>query len=120
MISFKQFVENKNIPKVLWHISNHKFTKFNKEFAAQGIFWFAKNKTSLINDLHGASITYTKPIYLYKCTTTCINPAGWDEYDKLGLGQIEDKGYDSIDLGDDFIVFDAKNIKILNIEKIKR
>ena len=44
------------------------------------------------------------------------NPAGWDEYEKYGLGQLRDLGYDGVILpqGDknDFIVFSPRSIKI--------
>ena len=38
---------------------------------------------------------------------------------KLSLGEIYNMGYDSIKLDDDWIVFDAKNIKVINVEKLK-
>ena len=106
------------IPKELWHISNHKFRKFSRQYAAQGIFWFAKDKNDLVKNLHGAGVTTRKPIWLYRCKANVKNPAGWDEYDKYGLGQIEDLGFDSIDLDDDFVVLDEKDIKILDVSEL--
>jgi len=39
--------------------------------------------------------------------------AGWDEYEKLYLEQINDSGFDSVKLDDDWIIFDNNRIKIL-------
>ena len=118
-IVLKNILEGKtNIPDIVWHISNQKFKKFSRQYAAQGIFWFAKDKEDLLNDFHGAGVSTNKPIWLYECRIKVKNPAGWDEYEKYGLGQIEDMGFDSIDLDDDFVVFNEKDIKILNIEQV--
>ena len=45
------------------------------------------------------------------------NSAGWDEYDKLSLMQIEDAGYDSISLDDDWVMFDPKRINVIKIDR---
>jgi hypothetical protein len=46
---------------------------------------------------------------------TINNPAGWVEYEKYGLGQLESMGYDGVILpqGDknDFFVFSNKSIR---------
>ena len=42
------------------------------------------------------------------------NLAGWPEYEKLGLGQIMDLGYDGIKLDDDFVIFEPQQIKSIN------
>ncbi len=42
------------------------------------------------------------------------NLAGWDEYNKLGLGQIKDRGYDGVKLDDDYIIFEPTQIKSIN------
>jgi len=106
--------------KSLWHISNKKFSRFNRDMAPQGIFWFAKDKSDLVEHGHGASITSREPIYLYEVITTANNPAGWDEYGKYGIGQLEGMGYDSIDLDEDFVVFNTRDIKIVNVEMISK
>ncbi len=41
---------------------------------------------------------------------------GWQDYDKKFLKQIEDEGYDSIQLDDDWIVFDPARVKVVGIE----
>jgi hypothetical protein len=43
----------------------------------------------------------------------------YTKYEKYGLGQIQQMGFDSIKLDDDWVIFKNKNIKILNVEKIK-
>ena len=41
------------------------------------------------------------------------------EYDKLYLKQIEDEGYDSIQLDENWIMFDPERIKVLEVEMTK-
>ena len=105
--------------KTLWHISNEKFSQFDNYMTAQGIFWFAKDRSDLVEHGHGANINSNKPVYLYEVTTTANNPAGWDEYDKYYLDQLRGMGYDSIDLDDDFVILDSKDIQIVNIERVR-
>jgi hypothetical protein len=102
-----------------WHISNYKFDKFDSYLSAQGVFWFAKDRDSLASNWHGANISSLKPIWLYEVQITHSKTAGWDEYDRYYLQELEDKGYDSIELDDNFVVFDPNNIEIINIERLK-
>jgi hypothetical protein len=104
---------------VLWHISNAKFNRFDPSMTAQGIIWFSKDKEDLINNLHGASINNRKPVYLYQCRVDAHNMAGWEEYDKYGIGQLISMGYDAIDLDDDVAVLNQDIITILNVEQIR-
>jgi len=106
------------VPRTLWHVSNQRFRKFDPRMTAQGILWFAKDRDDLLKNLHGASIRTSVPVYVYEVATKVKNPAGWDEYDKYMLDQIEQIGFDSIDLGDDVIVFDPKNVRIVNVEEV--
>jgi hypothetical protein len=105
--------------KTFWHISNARFKKFDFYKSAQGIIWFAKDKEDLIKNLHGASINNKNPIYLYKCQINMGKVAGWNEYEKYGLGQLKSEGYDAINLDDDVAVLEPKNITILGIEQIR-
>lgn len=102
----------------LWHISNEKFRKFNPDLSAQGIIWFAKDRQDLLQDLHGASINSKKPIYLYECKIVANKTAGWEEYDKYGIGELRSMGYDTVELDGDVAVIDEKKISIINIERI--
>jgi len=111
--------QTQNVVQPLYHISNQKFDSFDSKMTAQSINWFATDKDSLINDRHGAAINSREPIYLYTVAATVKKTAGWDEYDKLSIMELESMGYDSVLLDDDFVVFDDKNIKILKREQLK-
>jgi hypothetical protein len=37
--------------------------------------------------------------------------AGWDEYEKYGVGQLIEMGFDGIKLNDDYVVFEPNQIK---------
>ena len=103
----------------LFHVSNTKFTKFNPYFTAQGIIWFANNKQDLLTHLHGASISSSKPLYLYTCKVLPNKIANRDEYEKYSIGELKRDGFDIIELEGDFAVINPKIIKILNVQQIK-
>jgi hypothetical protein len=44
--------------------------------------------------------------------------AGWDEYDKKGLGQLRDDGFDTIELDGDVAVLNKNFIRILGVQQI--
>jgi hypothetical protein len=100
---------NEKVYKV-YHGTNQKFSRFNPKLTAQGIIWFTDSIDSIKNGEHGGAgnqIIMTRYI-------TINNPAGWDEYQKYGLGQLKDRGYDGVILPDEgvrnYFVFDTKNI----------
>ena len=98
-----------------YHGSNSPIAKFDRNFSAQGVFWFSEDKESILKGDSGA----TSLNYLIEVMLTVSNPAGWEEYEKLALGQIKSQGFDSIHLDDDWVIFNNKNIKILNVIKLK-
>ncbi len=94
-------------PLVCYHGTSKKFSKFIEKYSAQGVFWFTSDHNKISAGESGAqSSSHIMPVYL-----SLKNLAGWPEYEKLGLGQIENMGYDGIKLDDDYVVFDPKNIK---------
>jgi hypothetical protein len=100
---------NEKVYKV-YHGTNQQFNKFDFKRATQGIVWFTDSPESIEKGEHGGAgnkITMTRYI-------TINNPAGWAEYEKYGLQQLEDMGYDGVILpqGDktDYFVFSNKSI----------
>lgn len=95
----------------VYHGTNQEFEDFDLNLATQGIIWFTDSVDSIKSGDHGgAGNKYIMTRYI-----TLNNPAGWDEYEKLMLQQIEDMGYDGVILPhgneyNDYIVFDPKNI----------
>ncbi|NCP97736.1 hypothetical protein GW796_05780 [archaeon] len=113
MLSFKQFLtENKRKIKA-YHGSNVPINKFNRDFSAQGVFWFSEDKDKIIKGTSGA----VSSKYIMEVILTVDKTAGWDDYEKLSLFEIENLGFDSIHLDDDWVIFKNKNIKVVNIEK---
>lgn len=95
----------------VYHGTNNKFNIFDFNRATQGIIWFTDNVEKIKNGEHGGmGNKYVMTRYI-----TLNNPAGWNEYEKYGLGQIEEMGYDGIILPDgdsaDYVVFNSKSIK---------
>ena len=113
----KNKVLNESTYKV-YHGTNEKFSKFDFKRSTQGIIWFTDNIDSIKNHEHGGQGNK----YIMTRYITINNPAGWDEYEKYGLQQLEDMGYDGVILpqGDktDFFIFSPKNISAKDPDKI--
>lgn len=105
-----QVIDDTGKPLICYHGTSKAFSTFNRKFSAQGIFWFTLDKDKIIaGDAGAASRDAIMPVFL-----SAKNLAGWDEYSKLGLGQIKDRGYDGVKLDDDYIIFEPTQIKSIN------
>tara|TARA_R100000808_G_C2152265_1_gene161602 strand:- start:538 stop:1188 length:651 start_codon:yes stop_codon:yes gene_type:complete len=100
---------------IAYHGSNVPIRKFSRDFGAQGVMWFSEDKDKILRGESGALSSK----YIMKVELTVDKTAGWDEYDKLYLQQIEDEGFDSIQLDENWIMFDPKRIKVLEVEKTR-
>lgn len=87
--------------------------KFVARRTAQGVFWFCEDREALLRGERGADSTR----YLMTCDLHVERPAGWREYEKLYLSQVEAEGYDSIHLDDCWVVFDPRKIDVVRVER---
>jgi len=94
-----------------YHGSNDIFTTFDREHAAQGVFWFSTDLNKIKDGNSGASSSK----YIYSVSLDVEKTAGWKEYEAWFLEQIKNAGFDSINLDDDWIIFDPDRIKIKGI-----
>jgi hypothetical protein len=46
--------------------------------------------------------------------------AGWDEYDKYSLGELDGLGFDSVKLDNNWIILEPENIKVIKKERIRK
>lgn len=100
-------------PQVVHHGTGSKFKKFNPKKATMGgIFWFTSNREAIESgDIGAQGKGHIMDLYV-----SIQNPAGWNEYDKLGLWELKSRGYDGVILpnGDgtfDGFVFDPNQLK---------
>lgn len=120
MIKLKDLLnEIQSKPLTVYHGTGSKFKKFDLKKTTQGIIWFTSDKNKILSNEAGAQ----GKGYLITAEVAINNPAGWDEYDKLGLGQIKGNGFDGVILKDadgqfDCFVFSPRQIKIIKSEKI--
>lgn len=120
MIKLKDLlIEAQAKPLIVYHGTDADFKKFDLNKSTQGIIWFTSDKNKILANETGAQGTG----FIITAEVTINNPAGWDEYDKLGLGQIKGAGFDGVILRDsdgqfDCFVFSPRQIKILKSEKI--
>jgi len=94
----------------VYHGTNQQFSKFNFKNATQGIVWFTDSIDSIKAGEHGGMGNK----FIMTRYITINNPAGWNEYEKYGLGQLESMGYDGVilpqDNKTDYFVFSPKSI----------
>ena len=115
----KKILQESTNQFIVYHGTNANFRKFNLKKTTQKIFWFTDNKQAILDGNVGAQ----GKGFILKCAVTINNPCGWDEYEKLTLGQIESQGYDGIILpdgedGNTYIAFNPSQIKILERQKL--
>ena len=96
-----------------YHGSNVPIKDFDPDQGAQGVIWFTEDKDKIKRGESGANSSK----YIMEVELTVRNPAGWDDYDKKYLQQIKEEGYDSIQLDDDWIIFDPANIRVTGTEE---
>lgn len=104
-------VDDSGNPLIVYHGTSAKFSTFSKKRSIGSQFWFTSSKTEIEAGEVGAQGNgVIMPVYL-----SIQNPCGWDEYNKLMLGQIRSQGFDGIILpgGRDttYVVFNPNQIK---------
>ncbi len=93
-----------------YHGSGVPIRRFNpKKYSAQGVLWFSEDKDKILRGESGA----VSAKHLTKVLLRVDKTAGWKEYDRYGLGELQSLGYDSIHLDDDWVIFDPARVKIV-------
>jgi len=77
-------------PIVVYHGTDKKFRRFSLNKSTQGILWFTSDKSSIESGDVGAQGSGI----IMNLYASIKNPAGWKEYDQLGLGELKGRGYD--------------------------
>ena len=95
-----------------FHVTNEKFDKFDPDKAAMGgVFWFTETRSKIDGDATGAGLRPGKEKIILDVYLKADNQAGWNDYNNLGLGEIEERGFDSVKLDDDYIIFNSNQVK---------
>lgn len=100
-------------PRIVYHGTGENFVKFSMKKSVDGTTWFTTNKKEVENKETGAgSHGFIKELYI-----SLKNPAGWDEYDKYSLGELNNMGYDGAilpldDINYEGFVFHTNQIRI--------
>lgn len=106
-------VDEAGKPRVVYHGTNDKFTKVNFKKGAQGLFWFTSDRASIESGDAGAQGSKN----IMELFAKIENPAGWKEYDKYGVDELQRMGYDGVILPESdgsftgFIFKDAAQVK---------
>lgn len=83
-------VDDTGAPQVVYHGTGKTFNKFSFKDAGQKIIWFTSDRSSIERGEVGAAGN-GKVMEMY---ADLKNPASWDQYEKLGLSELEARGYD--------------------------
>lgn len=105
-----QVVDDQGNPLVVYHGTNQNFTRFNLRNAAQPIIWFSSDRDKIARGDSGAA-GRSRIISAY---LSIKKMAGWDEYERYGLGELYEMGYDGAKLDDDYFVFSPRQIRIID------
>lgn len=85
-------VDKDGNPIPVYHGTDKKFQSFDLNKSTQGLIWFTSDKSAVEAREVGAQ-GHGYILELYACIR---NPAGWKEYDQLGIGEIIGRGFDGV------------------------
>lgn len=113
-------IEASAITRPVYHGTNANFRRFSLRKSTMGIIWFTSDRASIEKGESGAQ----GKDQILELKVNMDNPAGWDEYDNLGLGQLQQQGFDGAILPKggghfDGFVFDPKKVKIVKRHHMK-
>jgi hypothetical protein len=125
--AFKKWFEGSKVvdeagaPRVVYHGTNEDFDRFDTNKSTQGIHWFGSNRAAIEGGEITSSYGRGGKKKLLSLHAALKNPAGWAEYEKYGLGELKNMGYDGVILPDPDgsftgFAFDPKKLKIINKE----
>jgi hypothetical protein len=106
---FKKWFGNSKVvdkdgnPIVVYHGTDKNFRRFDTKKTTQGIIWVTSNKS----DIEAGEVGAQGRGIILELYASIQNPAGWEEYNKYGLGELKQKGYDGAILpeGQDITAF---------------
>lgn len=108
-------IDSNGNPIVVYHATNKDFKSFNFKNAGQPIIWFTNDLNAIKNkEVGAAGYDFTKELYV-----SIKNPCGWNEYEKYGLGQLENMGYDGCILKDNNDTFSGFVFNPNQIKSVK-
>jgi hypothetical protein len=108
-------VDEAGKPLTVYHGTNKKFDEFDADKSIGGQHWFTNKKSEIDAGNVGASGSGE----VMEVNLSLQNPAGWDEYDRLSIGQLIDEGYDGLKLPDadgqiTYVAFEPTQIKSIH------
>ena len=98
-------------PMVCYHQTQAKFDTFDISQSYSYSFWFTSDKSMIDRGETGASTRPGVPIITMPVFLSIQNMAGWNEYDKYGVGELIGMGFDGIKLDNNYVVFEPDQIK---------
>jgi len=106
-----KIVDTRGKPLRVYHGTSEKFSRFSLSKTTQGIIWFTTNKTKIERGEVGAQGHGV----IMELFVKMERPAGWDDYDRLSLGELK-RDFDGAILPDgdghyDGFVFNPNQIR---------
>lgn len=98
-------------------MTNAQFEAFDPDKVAMGrAFGLLATKQKLERGETGEGLRPDRPAQLLEVYPSAQNLAGWIEYDKYGLGELEEMRYAGVKVDDDYIVFKTTQAKSVTTE----
>jgi len=104
-------VDENGEPLIVYHQTQADFKVFDINRSYTHSFWFTSDLGTIEAGETGATNHPNKPVKVMEVYLSIQNMAGWDEYDRYGVGELISRGYDGVKLDDVYVVFEPEQIK---------
>jgi len=98
-----------------YHGSGVVVREIDRGKTVDGTFWFSEDIGKIERGESGAAGVR----WIMEVELDVGKVAGWEEYDRYMLDQIEDMGYNSVKLDDDWIMFDPERIRVVGVRLVR-
>lgn len=105
--SVSKVVDENGEPQVVYHGTDAHFDAFDPWHTADGAFWFASNKDSILKGESGAAGKGR----IVAAFLNIRKMGGFDEQDRASDSQLVAEGFDGLELDGDYKVFNSTQIK---------
>lgn len=100
------------VPAIVWHGTDQHFRRFSLKHSTQGLIWFSSDRSAVETGGKGGRTGVVLGLWV-----DLKQPAGWEEYHRLGLWELKREGFDGALLPDpdgqfDGFVFSPKQIRV--------
>jgi len=121
MINLKSLLLENATKLTVYHGTSETFKKFSMMKSTMGQIWFTSDRDKILKREAGAG----GHGYIVTAEVTFLQPAGWEQYEKMSMAELKRDGYDGAILPEndgtnnfDCVVYSQNQVKVLKIDKV--